>query len=120
MRCRGGRVFSAAVAIALSAVGTAAQAGQLAYEGFGPSVPIYANGGTGFAGPWAQGGFNAFASGYVPQESSLRFGKLTTSGGSVEGGAFSQINGAIRNLAQPLGLDNTIVYLGFVLQPEGK
>jgi hypothetical protein len=31
---------------------------QTAYEGFGPSFPIYANGGTGFSGPWTQGGFN--------------------------------------------------------------
>jgi hypothetical protein len=96
-----------------------ARASEIAYEGFGPSFPIYANGGTGFTGPWTQGGFNAFASGYVPMESSLCLARLRTSGGSISGGAFSAINGAIRSLAQPLGQDNTTVYLSFLVQPLG-
>ena len=94
-------------------------AGQVAYEGFGPSFPIYANDGTGFGGPWTQGGFNAFASGYTPLESSLCSAKIKTSGGSVSGTAFSAINGAIRNLAFPLGQNNTTVYVSFLLQPQG-
>jgi hypothetical protein len=49
----------------------AAGASQIAYEGFGQSFPIYANDGTGFTGPWAQGSFNAFASRYTPNEDSL-------------------------------------------------
>ncbi len=93
-------------------------AGQVAYEGFGPSFPIYANDGTGFGGPWTQGGFNAFASGYTPLESSLCSAKIKTSGGSVSGTAFSAINGAIRNLAFPLGQNNTTVYVSFLLQPD--
>jgi len=101
------------------ALGPAARATQVAYEGFGPSFPTYANGGSGFSGPWAQGGFNAFASGYVLREHSLEGPRLQTSGGSVFGAAFPEINGAIRNLAQPVGFDDTVVYLSFVLQPEG-
>jgi hypothetical protein len=66
-----------------------------------------------------QGGFNAFASGYVPKESSLCFARLETSGGSISAGAFNAINGAIRNLSQPLGQANSTVYLSFLIQPQG-
>src|SRR5262249_42147896 len=90
-----------AMAFAVVVLSPAALANQLVYEGFGPSFPIYANDGTGFNGPWMQGGFNAFASGYVPKESSLCFARLETSGGSISAGAFNAINGAIRNLSQP-------------------
>jgi len=97
-----------------------ARASQIAYEGFGQSFPIYANDGTGFSGPWAQGGFNVFASGYTANEDSLFYPALQDStGGSISGGAFSAINGAIRNLSQPLGADNTTVYLSFLLRPDG-
>ena len=100
-------------------VGAPARASQLAYEGFKPSFPIYANGGTGFNGPWTQGGFNVSGSGYTPIESSLCFAKLSVRGGSVSGPAFNAINGAVRNLASPLGQDNTTVYLSFLIQPQG-
>jgi len=100
-------------------VGAPARASQLAYEGFKPSFPIYANGGTGFNGPWTQGGFNVSGSGYTPLEESLCFAKLPPTGGSVSGPAFSAINGAIRTLASPLGQDNTTVYLSFLIQPQG-
>jgi len=96
-----------------------ARASQVAYESFTPSFPIYANGGTGFNGPWTQGGFNVSGSGYTPLEGSLCFAKLPASGGSVSGPAFSAINGAVRNLASPLGQDNTTVYLSFLIQPQG-
>ena len=104
---------------ALVAMSQPARASQIAYEGFSPSFPIYANGGTGFNGPWTQGGFNAFASGYTPTDSSLCVGKLRTGGGSISGGAFSAINGAIRSLALPLGQNNTTVYLSFLIRPQG-
>ncbi len=97
-----------------------ARASQIAYDGFGQSFPMYANGGTGFTGPWAQGGFNVFASGYTENQSSLSYPSLVDgSGGSVSGDAFAAINGAIRNLAQPLGADDTTVYLSFLLRPDG-
>src|SRR5262245_54752017 len=108
-----------ATAFALVVLSPVVRANLVVYDGFGPSFPIYANGGSGFAGPWMQGGFNAFPSGYVPLKDSLCFGRLETSGGGISAGAFPAINGAVRNLAQPLGLDNTTVYLSFLIQPRG-
>lgn len=93
--------------------------GQLAYEGFNPSFPAYAAGGIGFSGPWTLGGFNAFASDYVLMISTLRFASLPKSGGSISGQAFSQINGMVRPLRQPLGQDGTTVYVSVLLRPEG-
>lgn len=110
-------VFTATTAMVVVSL---AGAGQVAYDGFAPSFPIYANGGTGFAGPWTQGGFNAFASGYAPSDASLCFAGLPTSGGHVSGGAFSAINGAIRSLQHPVGQDGTTMYLSFLIQPQGK
>ena len=107
-------------ALAVSAVlllGAPARAAQIAHDGFTPSFPIYANGGTGFDGPWRQGGFNAFASGYVPLERSLCHPRLGREGGSVSGAAFQAINGAIRDLAQPLGAGT--VYVSFLIQAQG-
>jgi hypothetical protein len=94
-----------------------ARADPIAHDSFIPSFPIYANGGSGFNGPWRQGGFNAFASGYVPLDRSLCQAKLRTEGGSIAGAAFEQINGAIRDLAQPLGTGT--VYMSFLIQPQG-
>jgi hypothetical protein len=106
--------------VALLFVSQSALADEVAYEGFSQSFPIYANGGDGFSGPWTQGGFNAFASGYTANAGSLSYPSLLAStGGSVSGGAFSAINGALRNLAQPLGADNTTVYVSFLLRPDG-
>jgi len=51
---------------ALLVLGLPARADPIAAESFIASFPIYANGGSGFSGPWRLGGFNAFASGYVP------------------------------------------------------
>src|SRR3954462_7155462 len=100
-------------------LGQPAVAAQLAEETFTPSFPIYANGGSGFSAPWTQGGFNAGASGYTARARSLCYPRLETSGGSVSGQAFPSINGAIRNLAQPLGADNTTAYVSVLLQPRG-
>ena len=109
-----------ALAVAVLVVNHPACADQLAYEGFGQSFPIYANDGSGFSGPWAQGGFNAFASGYTANVGSLSYPSLRPGvAGSVSGGAFSAINGALRNLGEPLGADNTTVYLSFLLRPDG-
>ena len=96
-----------------------ADAGQLAYEGFKLSFPLYASGGAGFTGAWAQGGFNAFASGYSFTGASLCYPRVQTSGGSVSGDAFPSINGILRRLQQPLGADNTTAYISFLLRPEG-
>src|SRR5260370_20539596 len=120
MRLQSACVSLLALAVAVLVASQPARASQVAYEGFGQSFPIYANGGFGFSGAWAQGGFNAFASGYTVNEDSLSYPSLQAGvAGSVSGGAFSAINGAIRNLAQPLGADNTTVYLSFLLRPDG-
>ena len=111
--------LSIAVLLCLGLAGLPAQAAEIAHESFTASFPVYANSGVGFAGPWAQGGFNAFASGYTLRERSLCYRGLDTDGGSVSGDAFSAINGTIRGLAQPLGADNTTVYLSFRIQPRG-
>jgi hypothetical protein len=103
--------------LALLVLGPRARAAEIAHEAFTPSFPIYANGGNGFAGPWRQGGFNAFASGYVPLDRSLCYPRLRNEGGSVSGAAFEAINGAIRDLAQPLGAGT--VYVSFLIQPLG-
>lgn len=94
-----------------------ARADPIAHESFVPSFPIYANGGSGFAGPWEQGGFNAFASGYVPLDRSLCKARLRSDGGSVSAAAFQQINGAVRELAFPLSTGT--VYMSFLIQPRG-
>jgi hypothetical protein len=94
-------------------------AGQIAYDGFSASFPIYANSGSGFSGPWVQGGSSVLASGYVPAAESLCFARLETDGGSISGGAFSSFNGAVRDLASPLGTDNTTVYVSFLVTPQG-
>jgi hypothetical protein len=108
------------IVAALFAASHPALASEIAYEGFGPSFPVYANDGTGFGGPWTQGGFNVFASGYVPNEGSLCYSRLPSTSQSISGGAFSALNGAIRNLGLPLGADNTTVYISFLIQPQGK
>jgi len=109
-----------ALAAALLVMSRSASASQVVYEGFSQSFPTYANNGAGFSGPWTTGGFNAFASGYTSNVGSLSYSSFEAStGGSVSGGAFSAINGAIRNLEQPLGADNTTAYLSFLLRPDG-
>lgn len=115
------REISALATAVVIVVATQAGASEIAYEGFRQSFPIYANSGTGFAGAWTQGGFNAFASGYIAREQSLCFKHLRAGeGGSVTGDAFPAINGAVRTLAQSLGVPGTTVYLSFLLQPRGS
>ena len=107
-----------AAAVALLAV-LPAFAAQIAEENFETSFPIYANAGSGFSSGWAQGGFNAFASRYTARAKSLCYPRLDAAGGSVSGQAVPSINGAVRNLASPLGFDNTTVYVSFLMQPRG-
>lgn len=111
--------FSSALSIVagLAILGQSTWA-QSIYEGFNLTFPVY-NTGTGFSAAWQQGGFNAFASGYTAAEKSLAFSGLQTTPGRVIGHAFNQINGTTRTLAQPLGANNTTVYLSFMLRPQG-
>jgi hypothetical protein len=114
----------------LAVINQPARASQIAYEGFNLTFPAY-NTGAGFGGPWAQGGFNVSASAYAASGGSLPYvnghGKggnngnagFQVSGGSISGEAFTAISGALRPLAQPLGADNTTVYLSFLIRPQG-
>jgi hypothetical protein len=87
--------------------GESARASQLAYEGFRLSFPIYADGGTGFTGPWTGLRHTALAK-------SLCFMKQKTSqGGSVAG----QDGLARRDLALPLGSVGSTRYISFLIQP---
>lgn len=139
MRFRPNYVGLFAVATILTALSPSALAYQNVYEGFSLTFPTY-NTGTGFSAPWTVGGFNASAAGYTASDDSLSFsvekgkgddrgGKgdddrddktgLKTSGGSVAGGAFSAINGATRNLTQPLGANGTTMFVSFLIRPQG-
>jgi hypothetical protein len=113
------RIACLALAIVLVLLTQPAAAVQLAEENITPSVPVYANGGSGFNGAWTIGGFNAFVAGYTARAKSLCYPRLETTGGSVSGSAFPQINGTVRNLAQPLGAPGTTAYVSFLIQPRG-
>ncbi|BCS31784.1 hypothetical protein TBR22_A09880 [Luteitalea sp. TBR-22] len=91
---------------------------QGVYEGFQPTFPQFATG-QGLAGAWTQGGFNVLAAGYTVQVDSLAFQGLQTSGGRVSGGAFTTLNGAVRNLLQAGGADYSTMYISFLVRPLG-
>ena len=106
--------------VALVAIGSQPTwAALIAYEGFTPSFPVFANGGTGFSGPWTVSG--SFSS-YIPGDGSLCYPKLPSSSGSISAfpmnstGTYAVAN---RILAQPIGADNTTVYISFLIQPTG-
>jgi hypothetical protein len=100
-----------------SVLAPGAASSQAVYDGFETSFPEYAAGGTGFVGPWLPGGFNIAGAAYAPLPRSLKFRGLERRGGSVAGGTFAAINGMLRGLALPIGLDGTTVYLSFLLRP---
>jgi hypothetical protein len=91
---------------------------QSVYEGFNLTFPLYSTG-TGLSGSWQPGGFNAFQSGYTAGEQSLAFNGLVTTPGHVSSVAFDGINGAVRNLLQPLGANGTTAYMSVLLRPQG-
>jgi hypothetical protein len=105
-------------AVVFIAALTQAAWAQTVHEGFKLTFPVY-NTGTGFSGAWQQGGFNVSGAGYTAGEKSLAFAGLATTPGRVSGHAFPAINGAIRNLAQPLGAPNTTAYVSFLIRPQG-
>ena len=109
---------SALAALALAAAIGQTTWAQSVHEGFTLTFPLY-NTGSGLSGSWQPGGFNAFAAGYTAGEQSLAFNGLATTPGRVSAAAFNSINGAIRNLTQPLGADGTTAYLSVLLRPRG-
>lgn len=116
--------LTALMLVVLAANVRAADAALIAYEPFD-----YANvggdllgaaGGTGFAGPWHIGGFNAsIHDNYDIQAGSLSFGALLTSGNSVSTVAVGAIAGLTLDLVQPLGLVDETKYVSFLVQPQG-
>jgi hypothetical protein len=93
------------------------------YDGFNytPGLSLSGlNGGFGWSGAWGTpGGLDATLG-----SSSLALGPLAVSGGAVSTQGFQPPNQGssvatwIRDLATPLGADNTTVYLSFLLQPD--
>jgi len=118
MRCRSRYSLVLFGILAASTIVTSqpAAASELAYDGFSPSFPVVGNGGTGFSAAWAG------SSGYfTPLASSLCYARLPVSPGSISASSASPVTGtfASRNLSQPLGTDNSTVYLSFLVQPRG-
>jgi hypothetical protein len=107
----------------LLTAGANARAGLIAADSFNyqpGSTLLGQNGGTGFSGPWAAGGFNAtFSSNYLVGSSSLADGNLTTSGGHVATSATSAIAGITRALSTQLGAAGTTDYVSILLRPDG-
>lgn len=107
-------------ALLVAAVAQPSFGAERATESFQTSFPIYANGGAGFAGPWIQGGFNAFDARYFTRAVSLCYAPLSAgAGGSIASPPVSSINGSLRDLAQSLGANNTTIYVSFLVQPRG-
>jgi hypothetical protein len=104
--------------------GPLARAASTAYEPFdytpGTLLENQA-GGSGFATPWLDGGFNAsIHNNYVVNgPGSLAFSTLATSGNHVSSDAVNAIAGLTRGFLAPLGADNTTAYLSVLLRPEG-
>ncbi len=104
------------------ATGVAAAA-SISYEGFDypPASSIFLqNGGTGWSGPWnTPGGLDATVA-----PSTLTFGSLATSGGSLSTAGFQPPNQGssvatwVRLLSTSLGADNTTAYLSFLFRPD--
>ncbi len=114
------------LAIALSALAsTPARATLLAYDSFSDTpvgIPLIgtSNSGTGFVDPWHPGGFNAsiFAN-YTIASGSLTDDGLITAGNSITTSAQTAISGLSRDLATPIGIPGTTVYLSVLMQPQG-
>src|SRR5690606_41970041 len=78
-----------------------------AYEGFDyepvGAALLGADGGSGFAGPWSAGGFNASIHDHCTiAAGSLEFGELLTSGNRLAAGALEAPGRGARPLATPL------------------
>ena len=100
-----------------------ARADLLAHEPFPlPTTQLVGmNTGTGFAGPWVPGGFNAsISANYAVHSQGLTFGPLLTSGGRGIAAFTNAISGVTRPLAEPLGTTGTTRYISFLLRPDGQ
>jgi hypothetical protein len=77
-------------------------------------------GGTGFAGGWMPGGFNAsLSANFDIGKGSLSYQNLATSGNRITTGAVSGISGVTRGLTNPVGQPGSTTYISFLMRPEG-
>jgi len=109
-----------ALALALTAAAHLSPAGATSvYEGFSDyaiGTPVEAlNGGSGWGGAWWYGGLDLNVS--AP---GLTYAGLPTAGGAATSAAPSppQVAWYIRLLQAPVGIDNSTLYLSFLLRPE--
>lgn len=120
LRVRGALGCAAAFFALVSVAAGGAHATTLAEDDFILSFPSYADGGSGFAGPWEPGGFNASAARYRTGGDSLCAPALQCClGSSVSARAQPVINGMVRDLAVSLGAAPQTVYFSFLLEPRG-
>lgn len=106
-----------------------ARAGLVAHESFATDLPgndaslALNSGGTGFLGPWRQGGFNVSGSAnFLVDPTSLVAGALEPAGGRVRATSVGAISGVQRTLSLPLrdGTDGpSVMYLSCRIRPDG-
>jgi hypothetical protein len=123
------RSFARALSVLmlLAAVIRSAPAALLSEEHFSYSVTsgsiLNQNGGTGWSGPWAPGGFNAsIFNNQLVQPNSLTFNLLATLGNHTATGANSSITGVLRSFgaAGQVGSNDIVTrYFSFLVRPEG-
>jgi hypothetical protein len=79
------------------------------------------NGGFGWLGPWAAGGFNASQfNSYDIQNGTLTFPNLVTTGNRTQTGFLGAIGGLVRTFATSINADSTdTLYMSVLLRPEG-
>lgn len=116
-----------ALVASLLLVPAVARAGLIAQESFAytPGADLVgANGGSGFAGPWAPGGFNAgIATNYDVAAGSLTpstpaLAGLPTAGNHVTTVAQNLIAGVTRAFSNPLATPG-VYYVSMLIRPEG-
>lgn len=93
---------------------------DFSYEGFAypvNSALVQSNGGTGFAGSWNAGGFNAVRTDFVVGNTSLSYLNLATSGLSVSTTDNSTINGIQRAIPNSFSSEGTH-FLSFLIRRD--
>lgn len=112
-----------AVALMLS-LHSGVRAELLAYESFEfgeADESILGKGsGEGFGGMWGPGGYNARThDNFRLGQESLSYPNLKTSGRRLRTNSTEAISAVMRKLAKPIGLDDSTVYMSFLIRPEG-
>lgn len=112
-------------ALAVLSIPAATRADLINYEPFSYAPAgadlLGANGGQGWSGPWAAGGFNAsISNNFDLAAGSLAKDRLLTAGNRTTTLAQNAISGLVRSFDQPIGAGDTLTrYLSVLLRPEG-